>query len=311
MAERMVLHVMPHSGGGGETYVDLLESMEGFRFRRVHLTEEGGRLEAIRGVPGARRAAADADLVHVHGDSAAILCARILRRRPGVITFHGLNLLRRSRGPLRALVETGLRRAIRFSRAGICVSSAEYEDATALAGRRLGERLVRIDNGVPEPGAPDPELRATTRRELGLTDDQVAVLYVGQLGPHKGVRDLLEALEIARAQGARLTGLIAGDGPLLDLLAAEPAGAQLLGQREDIDALLEAADVFVMPSRREGLSLAVLQAMRKGLAVVVSDGPGNPDAVGDSGMVFAYREPGAMATVQGKLTRAPALRGRL
>jgi glycosyltransferase involved in cell wall biosynthesis len=66
-----------------------------------------------------------------------------------------------------------------------------------------------------------------------------------------------------------------------------------------------------MPSGREGLSLAVLEAMARGLAVVVSDGPGNPDAVGDAGIVFPYGEPQALANALDELASDPGLRARL
>ena len=88
----------------------------------------------------------------------------------------------------------------------------------------------------------------------------------------------------ANAQGAPLTLLVAGDGPLRAKVDATASGTvRILGQREDPSRLLAAADIFVMPSQREGQSVAVLEAMRAGLALVVSDGVGNPEAVGDAG----------------------------
>jgi L-malate glycosyltransferase len=313
VAERKVLHLMPHPGAGGEAYIDLLEPMEGFSAARIALTERRGGLELVRGVPRARRAAADADLVHVHGDTAAILCIRVLKRRPAMITFHGLHRLRRSRGLRRRLLARRLRRAIGLARCSICISEAELADAAAVAGAKLEGRLTLIRNGIPDPGPPDPALRARTRGELRLADEEVAVLYAGQLEQRKGVLDLALALESARRQRAPLVGMFAGEGPLGEEISsrAEAAGARALGHRDDVDALLQAADVFVMPSEREGLSMAVLEAMSRGLAVVVSDGPGNPDAVGDAGMVFPYGEPEALAAALGKLAGDPALRARL
>jgi glycosyltransferase involved in cell wall biosynthesis len=59
-----------------------------------------------------------------------------------------------------------------------------------------------------------------------------------------------------------------------------------VGQHSDTSGLLAAADVLVMPSEREGMSFAVLEGMRAGLATIVSDGPGNPEAVGNAGIVL-------------------------
>jgi glycosyltransferase involved in cell wall biosynthesis len=310
---RTVLHVLPHPGAGGEAYVELLEPMEGFRFERVSLTERRGALEVIGGVARARRAARSADLVHLHGDTAAILCMRLLRRQPAVITFNGLHLLRRTHGLPRRLIAFDLKRAIGAARASICVAESELRDAASVAGGRLRESLVLIHNGIPDRGEAAADVRSGTRRELGLADEQVAVLYVGQLEARKGVLDLAAALEGARRRHEGLIGVFAGDGPLRAEIAsrAGPDGARILGHRDDVERLLQAADVFAMPSEREGLSLAVLEAMARGLAVVVSDGPGNPDAVGDAGIVFPYGEPQALANALDELASDPGLRARL
>ncbi len=82
--------------------------------------------------------------------------------------------------------------------------------------------------------------------------------------------------------------LFAGDGPLrgeLEARADQSPALRVMGFQSDTRPLLAAADFFVLPSRREGLSFALLEAMSAGLAPVVSDAPGNPDAVGDSGIV--------------------------
>ena len=90
------------------------------------------------------------------------------------------------------------------------------------------------------------------------------------------------------AAGAPVVLLVAGDGPqAAEVRARAGDGVRALGQRDDVPALLAAADVLVMPSEREGLSFAVLEAMGAGLALVVSDGAGNPEAVGDAGIVVA------------------------
>ena len=66
-----------------------------------------------------------------------------------------------------------------------------------------------------------------------------------------------------------------------------------------------------MPSEREGLSFAVIEAMGSGLAIVVSDGPGNPEAIGDAGIVVAVGDVEALAATLGELARDPAQLRRL
>jgi glycosyltransferase involved in cell wall biosynthesis len=106
--------------------------------------------------------------------------------------------------------------------------------------------------------------------------------------------------------------LVAGDGPLAaEVRAAEGPAVRALGFRDDPEALLAAADVFVLPSRREGLSFAVLEAMGHGLAMVVADGAGNPEAVGDAGLVLPAGDEHAFADTLAALAADPALRASL
>src|SRR3954464_10375617 len=99
---RTVLHVLPHPGGGAETYIDLLEGMEGYSHRRVPLSVARSRTQGVPSVLKRRREIRhlghSADLVHVHGDMAAMIAAPGLRGEPLVITTHGLHRLRRSTG---------------------------------------------------------------------------------------------------------------------------------------------------------------------------------------------------------------------
>ena len=158
-----------------------------------------------------------------------------------------------------------------------------------------------MPNGIP-PVAPDPAARAAARAALGLADGDVAGLYLGELSERK---DPLVAVRAARAAGPPFVLLVAGDGPLApEVRALAGPSVRVLGHRDDAPALLAAADVFVLPSRREGLSFAVLEAMGHGLAMVVADGAGNPEAVGDAGPRAAR---GRRRRVRG---RARAARGR-
>ncbi len=92
-AVRTVLHVLPHPGGGGETYVDALAAMEGYRFERLFLAPSPRPAKALRALPrttlGVFRAA---DVLHVHGEVAAGICLPVLAARRSVVTLHGLHL---------------------------------------------------------------------------------------------------------------------------------------------------------------------------------------------------------------------------
>lgn len=305
-----VLHVLPHRGGGAETYLDLLEGIDGFAHERMALsdgrTPASAALSLPRRWPAVARAARRADLVHAHGDAAALLALPLLRGHASLWTTHGLHLLRR-----RPQIAPGVRAAIGATRVTLCTSQAEHDELLALAPRH-GDRLVVARNGLPPGQSPDAAMRVAVRAELGLTEDDVAALFLGELEERKGPLEAARAVREARAGGAPVTLLVAGAGPL-DAATAQAGGdaVRMLGFRNDPGRLLAAADVFVLPSAREGLSFAILEAMQAGLACVVADGPGNPEAVGDAGIVVPAGDVAALAHALDRLARDPAERSRL
>jgi glycosyltransferase involved in cell wall biosynthesis len=109
---------------------------------------------------------------------------------------------------------------------------------------------------------------------------------------------------------------MAGDGPLrseVERIAATSGteAVRVLGFRNDIRKVLAAADFFVLSSQREGLSFSLLEAMSVGLPAVVSDGPGNPDAVGDTGIVVSFGDAEAFARAFRRLIVDEPMRLRL
>ncbi len=313
---RTVLHVLPHRGGGAETYVDLLEVLEGYSHRRVPLSDTRSRLAGVASVVGRRRQVVrlgrDADLVHVHGDMAAMLAAPALRGRPLVITSHGLHRLRRARGASAWLVKRRLQAAVAASTRTICLAEDERQDLAAVLRPHLQRRLVVVPNGVPLPAPVAAEERARARRSLGLDDDVVAVLFVGALEERKDPLGAMAAVEAAGARGAPLVLLIAGGGPLEDeVRAQESATVRPLGHRDELGDLHAAADLFLLPSHREGMSFALLEAMAHGLAPVVADGPGNAETVGAAGVVVPAGDVAAMADQLAELAADPEGRARL
>jgi glycosyltransferase involved in cell wall biosynthesis len=311
-----VLHLLPHRGGGGDSYVGLLERLDGYAHDRAYLSRHVRATAALpslaAGWPRAARAAREADLVHVHGDTATLLAIPALRGRPWVWTTHGLHMLRRARGPRRALVAGGLRRAVRSASASVCTSSAELAELAALVGGRPeAANLERVIVGI-EPAAAEPDARSSVRAELELGDTTTVCLFAGSLEPRKEPLLAARAALEARAAGAEITLIVAGDGPLrgeLEKLAGETV--RLLGFRDDLGRLMAASDVFVMPSTREGLPLALLEAMSHGLVPVVAREPGSVEAIGDAGVSIPPGDVRALATALAELARDPSRQQRL
>jgi glycosyltransferase involved in cell wall biosynthesis len=143
------------------------------------------------------------------------------------------------------------------------------------------------------------------------------LLFVGRLVDIKGVDTLITALAVLPPAGFSLA--LCGDGPLRDALERQAAKADVgdrvrfLGERPDAACLIEACDVLVLPSRQEGLSNALLEAMAAGRAVVASAVGGNTELVTpeQTGLLFASGDAEALAAALLRLQLNPALRARL
>lgn len=152
--------------------------------------------------------------------------------------------------------------------------------------------------------------RTSARASLGLRDDVVYCLFVGQLVPRKNVRALIDAVGRLQAAAAPVGLLIAGSGPLdqeLRLRSARLTDVHWLGfvSQDRLPQLYGAADVFVLPSFADPRATVVNEAMASGLAVIVSAGAGvwGPlDLVrnGQDGLVF---DPHSAGQLEGALRR--------
>jgi glycosyltransferase involved in cell wall biosynthesis len=138
------------------------------------------------------------------------------------------------------------------------------------------DRITVIPHGV-DPAKfppPDPDSRRVSRKDLGLTPDDRVALYVGRLEDPKNEAWLLDLAAISRTQIPNLRILLAGDGPNESTLRArierEKLGDRvtLLGRRDPLPLLYHAADALLLPSAREGFSLACAEAMSAGLPVL-------------------------------------------
>ena len=174
----------------------------------------------------------------------------------------------------------------RLTTACVCVS--ERARAQALAEGIRAEKITVIANGV-RPVERDPLAREKTRAALGVGSGETLILTVGRLVPEKAQGVLIDAVRRLGLNQPAVRLMIAGEGPcraaLTDQIAA--AGIEnrcvLLGNRTDVAALLNAADIFVLSSRTEGMPLALMEAMSIGLPAVGSDLEGIRALVGSDG----------------------------
>jgi len=215
------------------------------------------------------------DLVHAHTSKAGLLArfAARLTGTPVVFTAHtwsfaeGIPRLQRLLSiPLERLAAALTSKIITVSQANTVMAVRR-----SIANQRA---FIRIWNGVPDvPGRAVPGSR-----------DRITLITAARFAPQKDHLLLLEAL--TKVKG-RWRLLLVGDGPTrshvekaaVDLGLADRI--EFLGMRGDIDELLANADVFVLPSKWEGLPLSILEAMRAGLPVIATDTGGVSEAVTD------------------------------
>ncbi len=148
-------------------------------------------------------------------------------------------------------------------------------------------KIQVIYNGIADITRVGPQEKKLIRREFGFEAGDVVAATLGRLDPIKNLPLFLEALALAKSSFPLLKGLIIGDGPEREklLMKAKALGLErdcvFTGFREDGARLVQAADVFVLPSLSEGTSLALLEAMAAGLPVVATAVGGNPEIIED------------------------------
>jgi glycosyltransferase involved in cell wall biosynthesis len=169
--------------------------------------------------------------------------------------------------------------------------SPDLERRMRAAGARHVARAV-----VPAPARPGtrtgtgtgsgtgPGAGAATGAGHSGQGDRPLVLAVGRLAPQKDFAGLIDAARAWQSRTPKPRLVIAGDGPLESDLrsraAAQGVNAEFPGRVDNVPELLQAADVFVLPSRWEGQPLILQEALRAGAPIVATSTGGIPDLVG-------------------------------
>lgn len=245
--------------------------------------------------------AASPDLIHAHMSKSAAIAG-------GVVPRLGL--------PLVATAHTLVKKPhFSAAQAVLCVSVAVHASLLARGFPSTRARVVHnaVDLTVYRP-AP---VRAEARQALGLPTSGRLLIQVGRLVPVKSHRTSLHAL--AQLQDLDASLVLVGDGPLraeLERLAVELGIAErvrFVGFRENVSAWLAAADIYLMPSLKEGFPLALLEAMASGVAPIAARVGGIPEAIeeGVNGLLVPPGEADALAAAIRHLCMETELRERL
>ncbi len=209
-----------------------------------------------------------------------------------------------------------------YNRSVEAVAAISEEVANALRAGGVSSKLITIiPSGVDcrRFAPPTPEQRTAAREALGLAADQVAVAAVGGLELRKGHRYLLEAIAQLRGPRPNIRCFIAGDGSQRDALAEQARrmglenSLRMLGGIGDPRTLFWAIDIYVQPSVKEGLGVALLEAMACGLPPVASRAGGMVEVIEDrrSGLLVEAADSSALAQAISELIDSPAARSSI
>lgn len=224
-----------------------------------------------------------------------------------------------SRDPLRRAQRALRRHALRRCR-HVALTSAIEKELRSLGIDRIERIGVPVDTDRFHP--PTTLERSRARADLGLTDDVVTVVYSGHLRASKGIDSLIEAFSrlIGVRERARLYIVGKGSGPdaseeelrrQVTRLGLE-TDVVFTGAVERVERYLWAADMFVLPSRREGMSNSLLEAMACGLACVAGPEAGGDEMLADgAGEIPASNGPDDLLLALRQLADDPGRRDRL
>lgn len=259
------------------------------------------------------------DLVHAHMPISGFL-ARLAARVAGVpriaYTCHGF--LFNQEGPLlwRA---GGLAMEWIAGHATDTFMTVSTEEAADARRLRFAREPVVVGNGRdPAVFHPDAIARARVRAALGTPPERPVAIAVSRLVRTKGYVELVRAIEALPEFELWVAGerLESDRGEDMDaMFAACGLGPRLhrLGYRDDVAALLAAADIFVLPSYFESLPMSVIEAMLSGLPVVASDicGPREQVVDGVTGLLVPSRQVEPLVSSLARLAADPVLRATM
>jgi glycosyltransferase involved in cell wall biosynthesis len=262
------------------------------------------------------------DLIHVHTPMAAWL-GRLAAKRTGqgpvLYTAHGFHFYKGAPWPYWLFYYPAERLAAHWTDGLIVMNSEDYERAQRM-GFKPGKNLFFVHGvGVDlEQFSPAPKSRTSVREELGLSDQDVVVMCVAEFTSTKNHAFLLAAWSKVAREEPCAHLLLIGDGQLKQSMerrirVENIPNVHFLGFRGDVPRLLQSADIFVLPSRREGLPRSIMEAMAAGKPVVATDVRGNRDLVGNgvTGILVKLGDVVGLAQAILQLIHDPELRLRM
>ncbi|MBC7935627.1 MAG: glycosyltransferase [Rhizobacter sp.] len=224
------------------------------------------------------------DLVHAHGTRANSNVFRAARslQKPLAYTIHGWSF---------HVDQPFLIKKIRVAGEKFLVSRSNLNISVSVSNQKTGKDTITgfesvvINNGIDQQKFNADGQYANIRKELNIPEDAVLSLFLARFTGHKQPLVLLKAFEKAVQQNPDLYLLMVGDGDekqtATELVKKAGIGNRVVFQnfRQDVPAVLAAADIFILPSLWEGLPIGLLEAMSMGKAIIASNVDGTTDII--------------------------------
>ncbi|RSK43123.1 glycosyltransferase [Hymenobacter rigui] len=258
------------------------------------------------------------DLLHAHGTRAFSNTCWAARRLhlPIIYTVHGWSFHLDQPALVRRYRQLTERLLVSQADVTVCVSESNFQDGRAFCDMQRAEVIrngINLSRFSPRE-TPDPNVRAA----LGVGPDTLLVGFLARMTAQKDPLTLLRAAALLPAH-LPVKFLLVGNGELDDTVRAQvqQLGLQdrviLENFRSDVPDLLQALDVYCLPSLWEGLPLGVLEAMAMGKPVVATaiDGTCEVITTGHNGLLVTPRQPQVLADALHQLLISEPLRASL
>ena len=263
--------------------------------------------------------AGEVNLIHAHNGRTA-LCAALavkLERRGGyVLTQHFLTPCRAGRRGLKAVLSNAVHRWISRNAGHVIAISDAVRRGIVQRGESANGNATTVPNGIPAPDPRKLTAPAAVRAGLGIGTGQPLILCAARLEEEKDVASLIAAMPAVLAAAPKAFCVIAGEGSLRDALGTqiESLGigdsVRLAGFRDDAISLINAADVFALPSLAEPFGLVLIEAMSLAKPVIATNAGGPREIVeeGITGLLVPPADPAALARALTRLILDEPLR---
>ncbi len=171
------------------------------------------------------------------------------------------------------------------------------------------KKLITIHNGIDDVCHVTEKRSSDLKKELGLPINHSVICTIAHMEEHKGLKYLLKSASLLLASRRDISFLLVGEGALERKLRKHCVDLKIeknvicAGERSDIPEMLSFIDIFVLPSLREGLGLAILEAMACDKPVIATNVGGIPEIVKDgiNGLLVSPEDPDALYRAMNEL----------